>query len=87
MARNPLMGLADTGQAQAPDEREKRRRGRSLNETVVELLRESLGVDRTRSDGLARLAGGWDEHELREFERAVAPFERIDETSGDGYRS
>lgn len=60
-------------------EREKRRRGESLNRTVLELLGQGLGVGTTRSNGLARLAGDWSEEELREFEEAVAPFERIDE--------
>lgn len=60
-------------------EQEKRRRGRSLNQTVIDLLRQSLGVEATRSNGLARLAGRWDDQDLREFERAVAPFEQIDE--------
>lgn len=60
-------------------EREKRRRGRSLNQTVIDLLAQSLGVEGTRSNGLAGLAGGWDEDELHEFEQAVSPFEQIDE--------
>jgi hypothetical protein len=60
-------------------EREKRRRGRSLNQTVIDLLGQSLGVKESRSNGLGRLAGSWNEDELREFEEAIAPFERIDE--------
>lgn len=60
-------------------EREKRRRGRSLNQTVIDLLGQSLGIQERRSNGLRRLAGSWDEKELREFEQAVAPFEQIDE--------
>lgn len=60
-------------------EREKRRRGESLNQTVIELLTQGLGVGTTRSNGLARLAGRWSEEEFKEFERAVAPFEEIDE--------
>ncbi len=59
-------------------EREKRRRGESLNQTVIELLGQGLGVGGTRSNGLAALAGGWDEEEFRRFESAVAPFEEID---------
>lgn len=57
--------------------REARRRGDSLNRTVLDLLSQRLGVGRTRSNGLARLAGGWSEEEYRRFEDAVAPFERI----------
>lgn len=60
-------------------EREKRRRGESLNQTVIELLTQGLGVGTARSNGLARLAGTWSEEEFQEFERAVAPFEEIDD--------
>jgi hypothetical protein len=62
-------------------EREKKRRGASLNETVLDLLARSLGVDSThsRSNGLRRLAGRWTKDEHRAFEEAVAPFEQIDE--------
>lgn len=60
-------------------EREKRRRGESLNQTVIELLTQGLGVGTARSNGLARLAGRWSEEEFKEFEQAVAPFEEIDE--------
>jgi hypothetical protein len=35
-------------------------------------------VQGTRSNGLSRIAGGWSEEELREFERAIAPFEGVD---------
>lgn len=58
---------------------EKRRRGASLNQTVIELLSQGLGVGTTRSNGLARFAGTWSEEEFREFEEAVEDFERIDE--------
>ena len=37
--------------------REKRRRGESLNQTVIELLSQGLGVGEPRSNGLARVAG------------------------------
>jgi hypothetical protein len=59
-------------------EREKRRRGESLNQTVIELLGQGLGVGGPRSNGLAALAGRWDDEEFQRFERAVAPFEEID---------
>lgn len=59
-------------------EREKRRRGESLNQTVLDLLSQGLGVGVARSNGLARLAGGWSEEEFEEFERAVAQFEEVD---------
>lgn len=59
-------------------EQEKRRRGQSLNETVLGLLKQGLGVGTPRSNGLAALAGGWTEEDLREFEEATKMFERID---------
>lgn len=59
-------------------EREKRRRGTSLNQTVIELLGQGLGVDVTRSNGLAALAGTWSEEEFRDFEEATAGSGKID---------
>lgn len=60
-------------------EREKARRGTSLNRTVLELLSQELGVGVTRSNGLAELAGGWSEEDLRDCHAAVEPFEAIDD--------
>ncbi len=59
---------------------ESRRRGRSINETVLDILRHSLGlVPRSRYDnGLGLLAGSWGEEEFREFERNASMFTRID---------
>lgn len=61
-------------------EAEKRRRGLSLNRTVLSLMNEALGVSDggNRGNGLRRLAGSWSEDEFRRFEEAVAPFEQID---------
>jgi hypothetical protein len=60
-------------------ERERRRRGTSLNQTVLELLRAALGLgEAERSNGLRSLAGSWSETELAEFEAATAVFEQID---------
>jgi hypothetical protein len=58
--------------------REKQRRGTSLNQTVIDLLAQALGVRGPRSNGLGALAGTWSEDELRRFEEAVAPFGEID---------
>lgn len=58
---------------------EKERLRLSLNQTVIELLRHSLGVAKRRSNGLARLAGSWTAEEQARFEKAIAPFEQIDE--------
>jgi plasmid stability protein len=64
-------------------EREKRRRGKSLNQTVIDLLGQGLGAQGVRSNGLGRLAGGWSEDEFREFEQAISPFETVDQELWD----
>ena len=59
---------------------ERRRLGRSLNETVLGLLRSSLRLEQPRAtNGIERFAGTWTEADLHEFEEATAEFERIDE--------
>ena len=62
-------------------ERERKRRGDSLNQTVVNVLRRGLGLGaERRSNGLARLAGGWSEEEFAAFEEAVQEIgEQVDE--------
>lgn len=60
-------------------EREKKRRGTSLNQTVLELLGQGLGVTPPRSNGIHRLAGRWSAQDLAEFEDATAPFANIDD--------
>ncbi len=62
-------------------EAEKKRRGTSLNQTVLDILSQGLGVEARsgRSNGLRRLAGGWSAEDLRLFEKAVAVTEQIDE--------
>ena len=59
-------------------EREKCRRGESLNQTVLQLLAQSLGVGHPRSNGLAAMAGRWSDEEFCEFEDAVTLFEEPD---------
>jgi len=66
------------GDLAAALDREKRRRGTSLNQTVIDLLGQSLGVTGTRSNGVGRLAGSWTEAEHQEFLSAMASFEEID---------
>ena len=61
-------------------ERARHESGKSLNHTVLELLRRALGV-RSKAEpgnGLAEQAGGWSEEEFRAFEEATAEFDRID---------
>lgn len=62
-------------------EAEKKRRGTSLNQTVIDLLNQGLGVGSVtrRSNGLAQLAGGWSDDEFEQFQRALAMTEEIDE--------
>lgn len=61
-------------------EREKRRRGESLNRVAIDLMKEALGLSPGggRSNGLRELAGSWSARELEEFERATAQFEQVD---------
>ncbi|WP_428099811.1 hypothetical protein [Candidatus Rariloculus sp.] len=59
--------------------KEKRRRGLSLNRTVLALMEESLGVHgNICSNGLHRLAGTWSEDAFKQFEHAVTPFGEVD---------
>jgi plasmid stability protein len=60
-------------------ERQKRRQGKSLNQTVLDLLGQGLGAEGVRSNGLGCLAEGWSEDEFRDLERATAHFETVDE--------
>ena len=62
-------------------EKEKHRRRQSLNQTVLDLLHQSLGLNSpgTRSNGLRKLAGNWNEDEFREFHQAIASTQEIDE--------
>ena len=61
-------------------EDEKRRRGKSINQTVIELLRQALSLDwkSKGANGLEKLAGTWSQDEFESFERATAVFEQID---------
>lgn len=53
-------------------ERERKRHGASLNQTVVNVLRRGLGLGQERkSNGLAALAGKWSQEDLAAFEQAV----------------
>lgn len=61
-----------------------KRRGVSLNRLIADLLNTEGGNAPTRArstahDDLDQLAGTWSKRDAREFERAVASFEQIDE--------
>jgi hypothetical protein len=62
-------------------DRERRRRGASLNQTVLDLLSHGLGVNprARRSNGLGRLAGTWSAEQAARFDRLVTDTEQIDE--------
>ena len=74
--RNVTPSLADALEA------EKRRLGTSMNNTVLQLLRESLNVDKEsgrRTNGLEKLAGGWTEEDFQEFARNTADQRVVDD--------
>ena len=60
---------------------EKNRRGKSMNQTVIELLRQALNLGWTpkRGNGLEKLAGCWNQKEFDDFEQATTVFEHVDE--------
>jgi plasmid stability protein len=59
---------------------EKRARGRSLNQTVLELLGQAVGIGRARrSNGLAELAGTWSRGEVEDVERSIRFTEDLDD--------
>lgn len=52
----------------------------SLNQTVIHLLGQALGLrNGAKSNGLAALAGTWSEEDHARFEAAIAVTEQIDE--------
>ena len=60
-------------------EREKQRRGTSLNHIVLDLLRQALGLEGgRRSNGLGRFSGTWTQEEFEQFEKAIEVTEQID---------
>lgn len=61
--------------------REKRKRGTSLNQTAIDLLRGALGIDGSapRRNGLERLAGTWAEADLEQMQQATAAAEMVDD--------
>jgi hypothetical protein len=55
----------------------------SVNTLVVRLIEQGLGLRRakpalTRHDDLDALAGSWRKSDATEFERATAPFAKVD---------
>ena len=62
-------------------QKEKLRRGNSLNQTVIDLLKKALGLgwEPPIQNGLEKLAGTWSQDDFERFEHACAVFEKIDE--------
>jgi plasmid stability protein len=62
-------------------ERERKRRGDSLNQTVVNALRRGLGLGNDRkSNGLAALAGKWSNEDFAKFDEVMQQVcEQVDE--------
>lgn len=61
-------------------ERERRRRGVSLNQTIKDLLARALGLGPAPFDnGLRDLAGTWSDADLEQFERDTAFLSEVDE--------
>ena len=59
---------------------EQRRRGTSLNETVICLIRQALGLGgEPPSNGLGALAGTWSCTDFEEFSEHVEAFGHVDE--------
>ena len=60
---------------------ESRRRRKSINHTVIELLRQALGLtpEGRYDNGLSSLSASWEQEELEEFQKNTAFFETIDE--------
>ncbi len=61
-----------------------KRRGISVNRLIADVLNAEMGIAPTAEklvahDDLDKLAGTWSKQESREFERAIASFEQIDE--------
>lgn len=81
MATMTLRGIDDRI-AQALKERAARE-GLSVNALTLKLLRETLGIEKTKRivtyTDLDHLAGTWSEQDAVEFEQATAVFEKVDE--------
>jgi hypothetical protein len=59
-------------------EEEKQRRGTSLNQAVLDLLRQGLGLTGQYDNGLSKFAGTWTKQEFADFEKQMDLFEQVD---------
>ena len=81
MTNLSIRGLDD--KALAALERRAAKEDASVNTLVLRLIEQGLGLRRskpalTRHDDLDALAGSWRKQEARDFERATAPFVKVD---------
>ena len=81
MANLSIRGL--DGKAFAALKRRAAKEDASVNTLVVRLIEQGLGLRRakpalTRYDDLDALAGTWRKQDASEFERATAPFSKVD---------
>ncbi|MEM8860043.1 MAG: antitoxin [Chloroflexota bacterium] len=62
---------------------EASRKNTSMNRLVVHILKEAMGLEKTEMKrtyhDLDHLAGTWSEDEFKAFEKAMEPFDQIDE--------
>ena len=81
MANLSIRGLDD--KAVAVLKRRAAKEGASVNTLVLRLIEQGLGLRRAkpaliRHDDLDALAGSWRNLDASEFERATAPFTKVD---------
>ncbi len=81
MTNLSLRGVDD--KALAALKKRAAKEGTSVNTLVLRLIEQGLGLRRakpalTRHDDLDALAGSWRKADAAEFERAVAPFSKVD---------
>ncbi len=59
--------------------KETKVRGKSLNQTAIDLLRQALGIGATSyNNNLGKLAGTWTARDLEKFEQNTSIFEQVD---------
>jgi hypothetical protein len=81
MAALSLRGIDD--RLAAALKAEAQRRAISMNALILDLARQGLGISTAKRPihtDLDTLAGSWTAHDIAEFERTTAEFERIDES-------
>jgi len=57
----------------------QKQNGVTLNETVLQLLARSLGINQTKDNGLGRFSGMWDSDNFEKFHANIESLEKIDQ--------